>query len=119
MVASSPARQRSARLNQRSFWCWARVSDKRPRAGRATFSTPRSSALRSFSAEKNPRSAVARVGACPNRSEEHTSELQSRVDLVCRLLLEKKKAAETRQRHKIGRVTNSLPPNPLYTLPSS
>src|SRR5215207_141668 len=27
------------------------------------------------------------------RSEEHTSELQSRVDLVCRLLLEKKNAA--------------------------
>src|SRR3989440_7273910 len=26
-----------------------------------------------------------------NRSEEHTSELQSRSDLVCRLLLEKKK----------------------------
>src|SRR5438105_13675029 len=29
--------------------------------------------------------------AHPVRSEEHTSELQSRVDLVCRLLLEKKK----------------------------
>src|SRR2546421_6850653 len=28
-----------------------------------------------------------------DRSEEHTSELQSRSDLVCRLLLEKKKAA--------------------------
>src|SRR5438105_13912052 len=28
------------------------------------------------------------------RSEEHTSELQSRVDLVCRLLLEKKKKKE-------------------------
>src|SRR5207249_12284830 len=28
-----------------------------------------------------------------NRSEEHTSELQSRFDLVCRLLLEKKKNA--------------------------
>src|SRR5438105_8980814 len=27
------------------------------------------------------------------RSEEHTSELQSRVDLVCRLLLEKKNAS--------------------------
>src|SRR5207249_9190936 len=27
---------------------------------------------------------------CPLRSEEHTSELQSRFDLVCRLLLEKK-----------------------------
>src|SRR5207247_8753438 len=29
------------------------------------------------------------------RSEEHTSELQSRVDLVCRLLLEKKKKNTT------------------------
>src|SRR3989440_9507640 len=29
---------------------------------------------------------------CEHRSEEHTSELQSRSDLVCRLLLEKKKA---------------------------
>src|SRR5438034_5034646 len=32
----------------------------------------------------------------PERSEEHTSELQSHSDLVCRLLLEKKK--ETRER---------------------
>src|SRR2546422_4875772 len=29
------------------------------------------------------------------RSEEHTSELQSRLHLVCRLLLEKKKTTET------------------------
>src|SRR5437868_10502812 len=29
--------------------------------------------------------------SCRPRSEEHTSELQSRFDLVCRLLLEKKK----------------------------
>src|SRR5438874_5016683 len=32
-----------------------------------------------------------------SRSEEHTSELQSRRDLVCRLLLEKKKKQKTRQ----------------------
>src|SRR5687768_18170662 len=32
-----------------------------------------------------------------DRSEEHTSELQSRLHLVCRLLLEKKKHTETRQ----------------------
>src|SRR5438067_9621405 len=32
-----------------------------------------------------------RVLAAAVRSEEHTSELQSRFDLVCRLLLEKKK----------------------------
>src|SRR5438105_6131836 len=38
------------------------------------------------------------------RSEEHTSELQSRVDLVCRLLLEKKKKKKRTQieyEHKI------------------
>src|SRR3712207_7592597 len=33
----------------------------------------------------------ARLGAALPRSEEHTSELQSRQYLVCRLLLEKKK----------------------------
>src|SRR5690606_41401325 len=32
-----------------------------------------------------------RLGARARRSEEHTSELQSRENLVCRLLLEKKK----------------------------
>src|SRR2546429_8241520 len=31
-----------------------------------------------------------------NRSEEHTSELQSRLHLVCRLLLEKKKKRDNR-----------------------
>src|SRR5438034_3008447 len=36
---------------------------------------------------------IAPIGASvsPDRSEEHTSELQSHSDLVCRLLLEKKK----------------------------
>src|SRR2546429_7223746 len=34
------------------------------------------------------------------RSEEHTSELQSRLHLVCRLLLEKKKSTD----HKPGRM---------------
>src|SRR3989442_8682721 len=33
---------------------------------------------------------VSRRGHQPDRSEEHTSELQSRPHLVCRLLLEKK-----------------------------
>src|SRR3989475_4589176 len=37
-------------------------------------------------------SACAATPACPStRSEEHTSELQSQSNLVCRLLLEKKK----------------------------
>src|SRR6266496_1201750 len=34
------------------------------------------------------------------RSEEHTSELQSRRDLVCRLLLEKKKKKKMKTKHK-------------------
>src|SRR5437773_8676278 len=40
---------------------------------------------------------VHRTGAreAADRSEEHTSELQSHHDLVCRLLLEKKKKKET------------------------
>src|SRR5690606_39717680 len=33
--------------------------------------------------------AETAAGAAPDRSEEHTSELQSRENLVCRLLLEK------------------------------
>src|SRR3712207_7952312 len=33
------------------------------------------------------------MGGVPERSEEHTSELQSRQYLVCRLLLEKKKSS--------------------------
>src|SRR5437868_10969004 len=34
--------------------------------------------------------AAISMASDPGRSEEHTSELQSRFDLVCRLLLEKK-----------------------------
>src|SRR5579864_9615198 len=41
---------------------------------------------------------VARRG--PRRSEEHTSELQSHVNLVCRLLLEKKKKNTKTRRTK-------------------
>src|SRR2546422_3419349 len=36
------------------------------------------------------------AGGYRERSEEHTSELQSRLHLVCRLLLEKKKKSATR-----------------------
>src|SRR5690625_6127110 len=38
--------------------------------------------------------------SCSGRSEEHTSELQSRGHLVCRLLLEKKKMADDRARRR-------------------
>src|SRR5207249_3588990 len=49
--------------------------------------------------EFNTGGSPGTLGICTNcarasfRSEEHTSELQSRFDLVCRLLLEKKKTS--------------------------
>src|SRR2546422_6994986 len=46
-------------------------------------------------AEGAPRSDRARGELDVVRSEEHTSELQSRLHLVCRLLLEKKKHVTT------------------------
>src|SRR3712207_7989801 len=41
--------------------------------------------------EREPGEDAVEVLGCRSRSEEHTSELQSRQYLVCRLLLEKKK----------------------------
>src|SRR2546429_7197864 len=43
----------------------------------------------------NRTSASCSTGSRRIRSEEHTSELQSRLHLVCRLLLEKKKTLDT------------------------
>src|SRR5258707_15660537 len=48
-------------------------------------------ALELFAPEGLNREAVHRTRLTASRSEEHTSELQSRQYLVCRLLLEKKK----------------------------
>src|SRR6266536_5013594 len=43
-----------------------------------------------------PARALGILRPAGRRSEEHTSELQSRVDLVCRLLLEKKQQIKHR-----------------------
>src|SRR5690349_23412338 len=52
-----------------------------------------------------------RVGINGPRSEEHTSELQSRRDLVCRLLLEKKKT----KYQSLNAILNRRPPAVLIT----
>src|SRR5207247_4798701 len=66
------------------------VRPRRPRGARAGFPGESSrEQLRSGAASHDH--AISDSAARPaRRSEEHTSELQSRVDLVCRLLLEKK-----------------------------
>ena len=45
-----------------------------------------------FTVKSTKESIQCDVCSACHRSEEHTSELQSRFDLVCRLLLEKKKS---------------------------
>src|SRR2546422_3700475 len=62
---------------------WSAATSRRRRA----LSSGRESA--SFPTSASP--AGGRRGSSCKRSEEHTSELQSRLHLVCRLLLEKKK----------------------------
>src|SRR5437016_6703909 len=57
-------------------------------------------------------------GAAGRRSEEHTSELQSLTNLVCRLLLEKKKKhhwRQTRTKQKCT-CTTTITPHRLYTV---
>src|SRR5436309_6207814 len=49
------------------------------------------------------------TGNWSHRSEEHTSELQSRENLVCRLLLEKKKKKKkTKQKNKKKTINNKI-----------
>src|SRR2546430_13521737 len=72
----------------------------RPPDHRRRFS--RSALPRPAAARRSARSP-ARSGRC--RSEEHTSELQSQSNLVCRLLLEKKKLILALSTHCPVRIT--------------
>src|SRR5438132_9663336 len=74
----------------RSYW--------RPRHDRTHRTDFRSRLSQARPQPESPRHAreLWLCRACDNRSEEHTSELQSHSDLVCRLLLEKKKKKNTK-----------------------
>src|SRR5207249_7734404 len=109
-------RPRAVRSYRRAEWRWR--SGETPSAQDGRFSLCRSHHLRHLHSFPTRRSSdlahqPADQGECGERgdhrdryrdptrplprrprSEEHTSELQSRFDLVCRLLLEKKNAAE-------------------------
>src|SRR3989449_5386970 len=65
---------------------------------------------------------LARVGFVPeqpHRSEEHTSELQSRLHLVCRLLLEKKKKAGARATNAVLGSIDINDLHPSYVVPTA
>src|SRR5699024_12232217 len=67
---------------------WGRTRTRgRPRPGPVT---SRSSRTTPASPKRRKSRPKAELNTTRDRSEEHTSELQSRFDLVCRLLLEKK-----------------------------
>src|SRR5437879_10557852 len=53
-------------------------------------------------------SAMLRAACHGHRSEEHTSELQSPMYLVCRLLLEKKKKKKQNREHNIKHIQMTL-----------
>src|SRR5205809_3192920 len=70
----------------RSSMIRGRIADRdHPRQGGPDFCPPTGSRLRERDWQ---------------RSEEHTSELQSRLHLVCRLLLEKKKKKKKKKKNK-------------------
>src|SRR2546427_7796277 len=75
-----------------------------PRSTLFPYTTLFRSSKPSRSAGQSSRVSRCTSGGCPKtrarsprRSEEHTSELQSQSNLVCRLLLEKKKTKQRRQ----------------------
>src|ERR1035437_10471296 len=93
--AAPPARTAAARTRPRRRWRSAR---SRPSSA---VGWPPAPGLPAGSAESAPSPAPPRskwsspaCAACFHRSEEHTSELQSRQYLVCRLLLDKNNKSE-------------------------
>src|SRR6266700_6327295 len=66
-------------------------------------------------ASASPGMAPAGWPSCRSRSEEHTSELQSRENLVCRLLLDKKKKT-TSQRGQIRKVIENTAKTQQHSL---
>src|SRR6266498_2395177 len=82
---------------------------------------PYTTLFRSPGGELAPDFGPGRLDPSPPRSEEHTSELQSRPHLVCRLLLEKKKTTEhTSDLHSRTQIVCHFlldpPPPTLFTL---
>src|SRR5256885_3739732 len=62
---------------------------------------PSSPSIRPNHAASSTSGRAAAESSIRSRSEEHTSELQSPCNLVCRLLLEKKKHLTTRSFHRL------------------
>src|SRR5216684_6973651 len=69
---------------------------------------PYTTLFRSRCGRRPPPCAARRIRRRGARSEEHTSELQSRLHLVCRLLLEKKKKKILKETLQIKKTTRQV-----------
>src|SRR5206468_7862045 len=82
---------------------------RRTTCGCAAARAGRGGPASTWSGTRRRRSARPRTGrTTAPRSEEHTSELQSRSDLVCRLLLEKKKKESQSYYYRYHASTTSI-----------
>src|SRR5713101_2644870 len=83
--SAAPAKTRRLSRSASTPSCWALSSPRASRlSGRACPTT-------------SQRPTAVRAAKTARRSEEHTSELQSHVNLVCRILLEKKKTKRNKE----------------------
>src|SRR2546429_4359278 len=84
-----------------------------PRSTLFPYTTLFRSALRSRgrAVQLSPRRSRAERTGSRLRSEEHTSELQSRLHLVCRLLLEKKKKKDIKKKRMLRIAERQLDSN--------
>src|SRR5260370_40395745 len=92
-VVSTCFRQRGGSLSQLFFFLMIR---RPPRSTLFPYTTLfRSFKGREGESEVPAKECLSAIGVEKDRSEEHTSELQSHLNIVCRLLLEKKKITQS------------------------
>src|SRR5437763_6916186 len=102
------SRQNRSEFRLKSFFffcnCYCRVLHSFPTRRSSDLATSRTTGARRSSSSS---STSAKIRSCWARSEEHTSELQSPMYLVCRLLLEKK---------NLGHYRVFVDPNQLFLI---
>ena len=99
MVASQPARQRSARRNQRCFCYLARLAERRPRAGSATFFKPSGCASRLVLRRRKTAVRGSHLWRSPGPGEGPRQSLEKHQARWCR---HSQLATRLRSRKRIG-----------------
>src|SRR2546429_2465900 len=100
---------------RRTFFFFFLMIRRPPRSTLFPYTTLFRSSQRDHAGSLGPARRLPTPGrALLGRSEEHTSELQSRLHLVCRLLLEKKKKQKRHYRAALTRNARQLHPRMVH-----